>query len=119
MSRRKIILTALCGAVVLLGATAARSAYVASSSSIPRPLSVVTDNDWGVIPDPPTADQDLTVIYRGDDEEVQYEVDGEKPVRVDVTKTGRFVIPRKAFQGKKGLTLVAHGGESGIRVIRF
>ncbi|HMQ23256.1 MAG TPA: hypothetical protein PKE00_12250 [Planctomycetota bacterium] len=119
MSRRKMILTALCGAVALLGATAARSAYVASSSSMPRLLSVVTDNDWGVIPDPPTADQDLTVIYRGDDEWVEYEVEGEKPVRVDVREKSGFVIPRKDFKGKAGVMLKASGAERGVRVIRF
>ncbi|MCB9890785.1 MAG: hypothetical protein H6832_02545 [Planctomycetes bacterium] len=107
MSRLSSCSLAMCLVVLLCSAAGSTTQWT------------VTDNDWSVIPDPPSNDQDITVVYRGDDEWVEYEIDGEKPVRVDVTESGRFVIPRKALVGKAGLSLQASGGERGFRVIRF
>ncbi len=76
------------------------------------------DDDWTVDPDPPTADQDLTITYHGADDQVSYEVEGEGSVDVD-TSRGSFTIPKAKLAGKSYVKLKASGGEAGFRIVRL
>ncbi len=45
-----------------------------------------------VVPDPPVAGKPLEVIYVGPATEVEFQVDGHKPIKVKPDKNGRFKI---------------------------
>ncbi len=87
------------------------------SSPSPRSLS---GEDFLVEPDPPTTAQDLEVSYSGLETEIDYEVEGEAPVRIDLSEIGSFKIPKSKLTGKKWVRIVARGGgEAGYLVVRF
>ncbi len=100
----------------LLSLSCAFVVLAAASAVSPR----ASGEDFDIAPTPPTTDQDLEVSYLGLETEVDYQVEGEKPVRIDVSKNGSFRIPKDKLKGKKFVRIVARGGgEAGYLVVYF
>ncbi|MCB9920514.1 MAG: hypothetical protein H6832_19080 [Planctomycetes bacterium] len=117
LSRTPLTLGVALLTLCIPGATIQRAPGVAVEFAAPR---VTSGEDFDVEPDPPTTDQDLEISYSGLETEIDYQVEGEGPVRVDVSEDGAFKIPKEKLTGKKFIRIVARGGgEAGYLVIYF
>ena len=117
LSRAPLSLGVALLTLFLASATIHVAPGVTMDSVAPR---VVGGEDFDVEPDPPTTDQDLEISYSGLETEIDYQVEGEGPVRVDVSEVSKFKIPKEKLTGKKFVRIVARGGgEAGYLVIYF
>lgn len=69
-----------------------------SRSNLPQNIPATNEGSrFRVQPDPPEAGQPLVVTYLGPAREVEYQIDGQPPIRLRPDRNGRFrieVLPR-------------------------